>query len=165
MNADKTVDTRAPTSNPDPLTGEPGAHPLGTGIGAAAGGAAAGAAAGMVAGPIGAVVGAAVGGVVGGLAGKSMAEGIDPTVEHVYWRDNYASRDYIIPGGTFEDYGPAYAYGVSRYDPDLSFEDAETNLAEDWMGSRGASSLEWRDASHAARDAWDRLDSKGRPLD
>jgi len=38
--------------NPDPITDEPGAHPIGTGIGAA-GGAVTGAAAGSVAGPIG----------------------------------------------------------------------------------------------------------------
>ena len=42
--------------NRDPITGAPGAHPVGTGIGAAAGGVAAGAAAGTVAaGPIGAL--------------------------------------------------------------------------------------------------------------
>jgi hypothetical protein len=47
--------------NADPISGEPGAHPIGTGVGAA-GGAAAGAAVGAAGGP----VGAAVGGVVGG---------------------------------------------------------------------------------------------------
>ena len=65
--------------NRDPITGEPGAHPVGTGVGAAAGGVAAGAAVGSVAGPIGTAVGAAVGAVAGGLAGKGVAEKIDPT--------------------------------------------------------------------------------------
>src|SRR5947208_1092212 len=37
-------------ANPDPITGEPGAHPVGVGIGAAAGGAAAGALGGAAAG-------------------------------------------------------------------------------------------------------------------
>ena len=46
--------------NRDPISGKPGAHPVGTGAGAASGGAA-GAAAGMaVGGPAGSVVGAAV---------------------------------------------------------------------------------------------------------
>src|SRR5262249_37777679 len=71
--------------NLDPITGEPGAHPVGTGIGAATGGAATGAAAGSVAGPVGTVVGAVAGGIVGGLAGHSIAEAIDPTAEQAYW--------------------------------------------------------------------------------
>ena len=68
------------SENRDPITGTPGAHPVGTGVGAAAGGIAAGAAAGSVAGPVGTVVGAAVGAVAGGLAGKGVAEKVDPTV-------------------------------------------------------------------------------------
>ena len=67
------------SANRDPITGTPGAHPVGTGVGAAAGGVAAGAAVGSVAGPVGTVVGAAVGAVAGGLAGKGVAEKIDPT--------------------------------------------------------------------------------------
>jgi hypothetical protein len=71
-----------PETNPDPITGSPGAHPVGVGIGAAAGGIAAGAAAGtFAAGPVGTVVGAAIGAVVGGLAGKGAAESMNPTQE------------------------------------------------------------------------------------
>src|SRR5436190_2869250 len=82
------------SANRDPITGAPGAHPVGTGLGAAAGGMAAGAAAGSVAGPAGAAVGAAVGAVVGGLAGKGIAERIDPTVEEAYWADQYSREPY-----------------------------------------------------------------------
>src|SRR5262245_15978955 len=57
--------------NRDPITGTPGAHPVGAGIGAI-GGAAAGAAIGTAAGPLGTVVGAAIGGVAGGLVGKGV---------------------------------------------------------------------------------------------
>jgi hypothetical protein len=72
--------TERPETNPDPITGAPGAHPVGVGLGAAAGGIAAGAAAGtFAAGPIGTVVGAAIGAVVGGLAGKGAAESMNPT--------------------------------------------------------------------------------------
>ena len=67
------------SANRDPITGTPGAHPVGTGVGAVAGGMAAGAAAGTVAGPVGTVVGAAVGAVAGGFAGNGVAEKIDPT--------------------------------------------------------------------------------------
>jgi uncharacterized protein (TIGR02271 family) len=77
--AARTGAARAGSANPDPITGEAGSHPVGTGVGAAAGGIAAGAAVGSVAGPVGTVVGAAVGAVAGGAAGKGVAEKIDPT--------------------------------------------------------------------------------------
>jgi uncharacterized protein (TIGR02271 family) len=65
-------------ANRDPLSGAPGAHPVGTGVGAA-GGAGAGAAIGAMGGPIGSGVGAAIGGLVGGLAGKGAGEAMNPT--------------------------------------------------------------------------------------
>src|SRR6476646_5669144 len=98
-------------ANADPITGEPGAHPVGAGVGAAVGGAIAGAAAGMAAGPIGTVAGAVVGGVAGGLAGKGIAEQVDPTVEEHYWRNEYANRDYHDPMIGYDEVGPAYKYG------------------------------------------------------
>ena len=71
---------RSGTPNRDPISGELGAHPVGTGVGAVAGGVAAGAVVGSVAGPVGTAVGAAVGAVAGGLAGKGVAEVLDPTI-------------------------------------------------------------------------------------
>ena len=52
--------TRQAGTNLDPITGTPGAHPVGVGLG-----------------PVGTVVGA----VAGGLDGKAVAEHFDPTVE------------------------------------------------------------------------------------
>lgn len=160
---DELVEDKTVGANRDPLTGEPGAHPVGVGVGAAAGGLAAGAAVGTVAGPLGTVVGAAVGAVVGALAGKGVAEAIDPTVEDAYWRENYASREYVPQDASFDDYGPAYGYGVNRYEGERTFEDAEPELAEDWMGARGSSTLGWGEASHAARDAWTRVGGRVKP--
>lgn len=150
---------REDLQNRDPITGAPGAHPVGTGVGAAAGGVAAGAAVGAVAGPVGAVVGAAVGAVVGGLAGKAVAENIDPTVEDNYWRDNYRSRSYVEPASTYDEYGPAYRYGVDAYAryPNQPFESIEGNLSRDWSTARGTSRLEWNRAKLAARDSWQRV--------
>src|SRR4029453_3919775 len=108
----KSEKTDAERRDEDPITGAAGAPPVGTGLGAVAGGIAAGAATGTVAGPIGTTVGAAVGAIVGGLAGKGVAEMIDPTVEDAYWRDNYADRPYVTKGASYDDYGPAYRYGV-----------------------------------------------------
>jgi hypothetical protein len=149
-------------SNPDPITGAPGSHPIGTGVGAATGGVAAGAIGGAVAGPIGAVVGAAAGAVVGGLAGKGVAEMIDPTAEEAYWRDRFADRPYVEAGSTFEEYWPAYAYGLSaraRY-PDREFTDIEAELARDWDRARGSSTLDWEPAKHAVRDAWSHIEEE-----
>ena len=158
MLGDKTVvEEKNGSANRDPLSGAPGAHPVGVGVGAAAGGLAAGAAIGTVAGPVGTVVGAAVGAIVGGLAGKGVAESIDPTVEDAYWRENYASRDYVSPGRSYDDYGPAYGYGVNRYEGDRSFEDVEPELADNWVAARGPSTLAWGEAAPAARDAWERV--------
>src|SRR5690606_24706226 len=95
----------------DPITGEPGSHPIGAGLGAAAGGAAAGAAAGSVAGPVGTVVGAIAGGIAGGYAGKAVAEQIDPTAEDAYWREEYPRRDYYDESVAYEDIQPAYRHG------------------------------------------------------
>ena len=153
---DRTIDK---SSNPDPMTGAPGAHPVGTGVGALLGGAAAGAVAGTVVGPVGTVIGAALGAIAGGLAGKGVAEVIDPTLESDHWRDAYRGRPYVATGSSFDDYGPAYGYGVSAYEryPNRSFDDAESELASGWSGSRGASTLSWDHAKHAARDAWQRV--------
>src|SRR5438093_10064994 len=73
----KTVVDDAHDTNPDPISGAAGAHPVGTSIGAASG-AAAGATIGSVAGPIGAAVGTIVGAVAGGLARKGAAEAVHP---------------------------------------------------------------------------------------
>ena len=146
-------------ANRDPISGAPGSHPVGTGLGAAAGGVAAGAAAGSVAGPVGTVVGAAIGAVAGGLAGKGIAEMIDPTVEEAYWRETYSSRPYVTQGATYDDYGPAYMYGVENYPryAGRSFDEVEPELARDWQRAKGKSSLTWENAKHATRDSWQRV--------
>src|SRR6188508_1869721 len=92
-NSEQNITMKATTTpsrdmNRDPITGEPGSHPVGTGVGAAGGGAA-GAAIGSVGGPVGTAVGAVIGAVAGGLAGKGVAEAIDPTAENAYWEKNY----------------------------------------------------------------------------
>jgi len=147
------------TTKPDTPAGPLGAHPVGTAAGAVAGGAAAGALAGTVAGPVGSVVGAVAGAVAGGLAGKEIAKAIDPSAEEAYWRENYASRSYVTRGTTFDEYGPAYRYGVDAYGryKDRSFDQAEPELMRDWDHAKGTSKLTWENAKHATRDAWQRV--------
>ena len=148
--------------NRDPLTGAPGAHPVGTGLGAGSGGVAGLVAGAAVAGPPGALVGAAVGAIAGGLAGKGAAEAIDPTAEETYWRTTYVTRDYVKPGATYDDYGPAYRYGwesVGKY-PGRKFDEVESDLKRDWDRAKGKSMLEWDRARYAVKDSWHKIYTK-----
>ena len=150
-------------ANLDPITGEPGAHPVGTGIGAAGAGAAGAAIGGVVGGPVGAIIGAVVGAVSGGLAGKSAAEAIDPTVEDEYWRSNHAAQPYVEPGRQYEDYQPAYRTGYEAYSRHAtakkSFDEVEPELKSEYEKSYGGAGLAWDKAKPATRAAWDRADS------
>ncbi|HEY9622786.1 MAG TPA: YsnF/AvaK domain-containing protein [Crinalium sp.] len=161
-------------SNPDPITKEPGAHPVGTGIGAAGAGAIGAAVGGAVAGPIGAVVGGAIGAIGGGLFGKKAAESVNPTIEDEYWRTNYSSRPYVESGRTYDDYQPAYRTGYEGYrqyaSTGRSYEEIEPELQRHYETNRTSSGLAWGQAKDATRDAWDRIqtmairDENDRPL-
>lgn len=145
--------------NPDPITGAPGSHPVGTGLGAAAGGAAAGAAAGTVAGPAGTIAGAAVGAIIGGLAGKGIAEKIDPTREDKYWRENHGRQDYAR-GRAYEDFAPAYRTGYEGYSTyggtGKTFEENEAALRKQYESKPAA--VSWEEARPATKAAWTKFD-------
>jgi len=152
-------------ANRDPLTGEAGAHPVGTGVGAASGGTMGAVIGGAVGGPVGALIGAAVGGLAGGLAGKGVAESVNPTEEDAFWRDNHTSRDYA-QGRSYDDLRPAYQYGwESRTQHQgRDWDQAENDLRGGWDKVRGQSSLAWDDAKNATRDAWDRIGSRSHSI-
>jgi uncharacterized protein (TIGR02284 family) len=135
--------------NRDPITDEPGAHPVGTGIGAT-GGAIAGATAGVV------------GAVVGGLAGKAAGEAVNPTAEEAYWRDNYSREAYYEKGRAFDEYAPAYRLGATGRTRYQDWDAAEPTLASEWESARAGSSLSWPQARHASRAAWNRVDTSVR---
>jgi uncharacterized protein YcfJ len=146
------------TRNPDPITGAPGSHPVGTGVGAVLGGAAAGAATGTVAGPAGTLVGAAVGAVVGGLAGKGVAEKIDPTREDAYWRENHARQVYAN-NRPYDDFAPAYRVGYEGYAEygvnGQTFEQSEDQLRREY--EKQNAKLAWPEVRPATRAAWTRF--------
>src|SRR3954467_12263848 len=120
--------------NRDPLTGAPGAHPVGVGVGATGGGAAGAAIGTAVAGPVGTAVGLVIGAVAGGMAGKGGAEAIDPTAEDAYWRENHSKQPFAKKDRTYDDYAPAYRTGYqgfgNHYQKGTRFEDAESSLRE-----------------------------------
>lgn len=149
-------------TNPDPITGEHGSHPVGTGVGAAGAGVIGTAVGVAVGGPIGGAVGAVIGSAAGGLLGKSVAETFDPTVEDAYWRDNYHTRPYVDSAYTYDDYSPAYRTGYegySTYHPQgMSYQEAEPHLRQRYEGERSSRRLGWDKAKHASQDAWYRLE-------
>jgi hypothetical protein len=146
--------------NADMITGEPGSHPVGTGIGGV-GGAAAGAAIGSMAGPLGTLIGGAIGAVVGGGAGHASAEAINPTHEEAYWRAEHVNASYYKEGHDFDrDLHPAYAVGYAnraKYPADARFEDHESDLKRSWEEVKGESRMQWEEARLASRDAWNRV--------
>lgn len=158
---DDNRDTRTRDMNRDPITKEPGSHPVGTGIGSA-GGAAAGAAIGAFGGPIGLLIGGAIGAIAGGAAGHAAGEAIDPTGETEYWRTEHTKRPYYRKDYSFDsDYAPAYRYGVESRNQyrDRTWDDnLENDLKSNWTTTRGTSKLDWDTAKPAVRDAWDRSD-------
>ena len=155
-------------ANLDPITGEPGAHPVGTGVGALGAGAAGAAIGGAIGGPIGAPVGAVIGTIVGavggGLVGKGIAESINPTDEDTYWRSNFRNASYFQNDYEYADYEPAYRTGSEGYQRYASsgrdYADVEPDLQRNYEQSKGGSRLEWEKAKAATRDAWERLKAK-----
>jgi uncharacterized protein (TIGR02271 family) len=144
--------------NADPITDQPGSHPIETGIGAAVAGAASGLAVGAVAGPVGAAAGAAIGAIAGGLAGKGIGEMIDPTTEDNWLHENFESRPYVQKGETFDTYHDAYRYGgeaESRYQGH-SFDQVEHDLKRDWATAKAHAGMTWDRARGAVKDAFDR---------
>ena len=146
--------------NRDPITGTPGAHPLGTGAGAASGAVAGGVAGLAVGGPVGGLIGVAVGAVAGGLAGKSAAEAVNPTAEELFWRETYVREPYYVAGKPFEYYAPGFRAGwEGRVLHDgRGFDDAEPALKSNYNLSRSELEPAWEEVRPAARAAWDRVD-------
>lgn len=153
-----------PNSHPDPLTGEPGAHPVETGIGAASAGTIGTIVGGVVGGPVGAVVGAAIGSVTGGLLGKETAEVIDASVEHEHWRAHHTSRPYVEPGRPYEDYAPAYKTGYDAFsrhgNTGKTFDEIEPELQSEYVKTHGKTGLAWDKVKPAAQDAYRKLDEE-----
>lgn len=155
----ETSGASARQENLDPITGAPGAHPMGAGVGATGGGLA-GAAIGAVGGPIGAGIGIAVGAVAGGLAGRAVAESVDPTAEEAYWRANYSARPYVTKGDPFDVYEAGYRTAYENYGQyrGRTFEEAEADLRKHHEHRVGKDGTSWEKAKQAARDAWQRIE-------
>jgi hypothetical protein len=150
------------------VTSSLSAHPVGSALGAVGGVVAGvsaaivtGAAVGSAIGPLGAAIGAIIGGEIGIVAGHEIAAEINPKSEDLFWRENYITRPYVIANSTFDNYQPAYLYGIESYAkyPNRNFGEIEMDVAEGWHASRGDSTLDWPAAKQAVQDAYERLKS------
>lgn len=157
MKTNKT-ETEKEMRNEDPLSGAPGAHPVGSGVGAALGGIVGGAIGAAVGGPVGAAAGASMvaGAVAGGLIGKAAGEAVDPTVEDAYWREHHMEEPFANEG-PYETYAPAYRSGYEGFGRSRGrrFEEVESDIQRDYEGRKA--SVPWPKARPAAMDAFNRV--------
>ena len=65
---------------------------------------------------------------------------IDTAREEAYWRAHFRNRPYVAADGIYDDYGPAFSYGVDacgRHDG-RGFEEVEAELSTTGTDSRAA---------------------------
>ena len=101
-----------------------------------------------------------LGGSLGAASGTTGAPVLDTSEHDAYWRENYATRPYVPAGAEYDDYAPAYRYGVEAYarsDRPRDWNEVEPELGGGWETVKAGSRLGWEDAKHAARDAWERV--------
>ena len=130
----------------------------GAGLAAGAAGAAIGAAVG---GPPGMAVGGIVGVAIGATAGDRIAEARDRRENLGHFQQIFHSMPYYVSGAEWQDYAPAYRYGLDTYATHggQPFVDAEPTLRKGWDArARDGSRLDWMDARPAMEHAWRSLD-------
>ena len=81
--------------------------------------------------------------------------------EDAYWQENYSSRSYVNPDATYDDYRPAYRFGVNSYSKiPVVHSTTWTVSCQNWDSARGNSKLPWAHAKHAVRDSWHRVSDR-----
>lgn len=164
---DETSKESADSSNPEPVTGTPGSHPVATGLGTAGGGLTGAAIGAAIGGPVGAAVGAVVGGVAGAYSGRGIAEAINPTHEETFWREKHSEQEWASEGHSYDQYAAAYRTGYEgavKY-AGRRYEQVETDLALDYHKQDPGSALPWDRARPAVKAAWQRVSRTHTPRD
>lgn len=158
MSKDEDIFDRSARS--DPITGEPGFHPIGTVAGGTSG-AMAGAAVGSIGGPIGIMLGAVAGGLVGGLAGDALAELMSPADIDQYWRREF---EQAASEGeeSYDQVKSAIYFGTQerlRYGQAApSWSEIESELAKLWRVSPLSSGEEWTEVRETVLRAFSTAD-------
>ena len=87
---------------------------------------------------------------------------IEPLSPHddAYFRSHWASH-YANDGGLYDDYAPAYSYGITArsaaIDRERPWDDAEPSLRTDW--ERRNPNSRWEKIKAAVRHGWERVTS------
>lgn len=74
-----------------------------------------------------------------------------------YYQSGFERASYRDPSATFDDYRPAYRYGLharSHYGDRDWDDEVENDLSRGWDRVKGESRLGWDKAKEATRDAW-----------
>lgn len=134
-------------------------HILGAGAAAVAGGATGAAIGAAVGGPVGLAVGAAAGGALGAVIGDRAAEARDKRGDLGHFEQIYRDMPYYVDGMTWDDYAPAYRYGLEtwRTHGARGLAEAEADLDAGWGRARDVSRLHWAQARGAVEHAWREL--------
>jgi hypothetical protein len=130
----------------------------GAGLAAGAAGAAIGA---VVAGPPGMAVGGVVGVALGAAAGDRIAEARDRRDSLGHFEQIFHSMPYYAAGHDWNDYAPAYRYGIDTYATHggQPFPQMESVLQGNWeANAHFGSRLGWMQARPAVEHAWRSLD-------
>ena len=152
-------------TNADPITGEHGSHPIGTGVGTAGGGLTGAAIGAAIGGPVGAAIGAVVGGVAGAYSGRGVAEMLHPTEDQASWREHHADQPWKEE--PYEHYEPAYKAGfeAAQRHAGAHYDEIEANVARDYEKNDANLAIPWDRARPAVRSAWHRVSGVTGPRD
>jgi len=152
---------------PNPLFRAMAAHPLGVVAGAVIGAAAGFLVVSLFAGATATLVGAVIGVLAGATIAAGIAErsdrshGVDDASRHDagdrYFAERFEQADYRRHDATFEDYRPAYRYGLharTRRGAVIWDDALERELASEWHLHRGDSKLDWDQARAGVYEAF-----------
>jgi hypothetical protein len=92
-------------------------------------------------------------------AAGSKARANDWRSHEAFWRESFGTRPYAPADRNYSDYRQAYKYGheaafIYGYRP--WDEEVEHDLERGWEQARADSTLDWTQAKHAVRDAFER---------
>lgn len=140
-------------------------HVAGAGGGAVAGGAVGAAIGAVIGGPPGLALGAAAGTAIGAITGHKVSESVDSSGDLGHFEQIYRSMPYYVSDRTWDDYAPAYHYGIATYGEhrQRGIENGEAQLEAGWNAAKGQSTLLWSEARDPVEHAWRELDETDHP--
>lgn len=135
-------------------------HILGTGSATLGGGVLGAFVGAVIGGTPGLTLGAVAGGAAGAIIGHRLSEAADPRGDLGHFEQVYRTTPYYINGMTWDDYAPAYRYGLDTYATHggQPLAVAAPILASEWPRAQGVSRLGWEQAQPAVEHAWRELD-------